>query len=125
MWLALEFEEEGGEGRKSEQEGVRAILRGLGFGVESAEVADAGAAVIGRVRIEDFFVKAGFGDADAIVAANDGSAIQDGDEEFFAIAAATNERDDAVVGIVAIDPFEAGPFEINLMKSRFGGMKVI
>ena len=123
--LALEFEEEGGERRKSEQEGVRAVLRWRGFGVEAAEVAKAGAAVVGRVCVEDFLVEAGFRDADAVVAANDRSAIQNGDEKFFAIAAAANERDDAVVGIVAVNPFKTGPFEIDLMKRGLRGVKMI
>lgn len=41
------------------------------------------------------------------------------------IAGTPDERDDAVVAVVAIDPFEAGPLKIDLMQRGFVRMKMI
>jgi len=116
--LALELEDEGGEGREGEQEGVRAILSGDLLGVEAAEVADAGASVVCGVGIEDFLVEAADWDADAVIAADDWRGVQDDDEKIFVISRAADKGDDAVVAVVAINPLETGPFEIDFVESR-------
>ena len=116
--LALGLEDEGGEGWEGEQEGVRAILSGDLFGVQAAEIADAGASVVCGVGVEDFLVEAADGDADAVIAADDWRSVQDDDEKIFVISCAAYERNDAVVAVVAIDPFETCPFEINFVKRR-------
>jgi len=116
--LALGLEDEGGERREGEQEGVRAILSGDLFGVEAAEIADAGASIVCGVGIEDFLVEAADGDADAVIATDDWRGVQDDDEKIFVIPRAAYEGDDAVVAVVAINPFETGPFEINFVESR-------
>ena len=96
-----------------------AFLGGAGFGVDASEVAYARAAVVGGVCVKNFFVEAAFGDADAIVAADDGSGVQQDDQKVFAVTGAADERDNAVVAVVAIDPFEPRPFEIDLMEGGF------
>ena len=123
--LALEFEDEGRERRKREQQGMRAILSGNLFGVEAAEIADAGASVVRGVGVEDLRVEAAGGDADAVIAADDWRGVQDDDEKIFVISRAAYERDDAVVAVVAINPFETGPFEINFVKRRLFGVEAI
>ncbi len=119
--LALEFEDEGGEWREGEQEGVRAILSGDLLGVEAAEIADARASVVCGVGVEDFLVEAADRNADAVIAADDWRGVQDDDEKIFVISRAAYEGDDAVVAVVAINPFETGPFEIDFVESTRGG----
>src|SRR5258707_240834 len=116
--LAVELEDEGREGREGNQEGVRAILSGDLFGVEAAEIADAGASVVCGVGVEDFLVEAADRDADAVIATDDWRGIQDDDEKIFVISRAPYERNDAVVAVVAIDPLETRPFEIYFVESR-------
>ena len=123
--LALEFKEDGGERRQGQQQRVWAILGGDVFRMDTAEIADAGAAVICGIGIEDFLVKAWFRNADAIVAADDGGGVENDNQKIIAIAGASDERDDAAVGVVAINPFEASPFEIHFVKSGFGRVQVI
>jgi len=93
--------------------------------MDAAEIANAGTAVICGIGVKNLLVEAADRNADAIVAANDGSGIQNHDEKIFAIAGAADERKDAVVGVVAINPFEASPFEIHLVKGRFRGVQMI
>src|SRR5260221_6190577 len=114
--LALEFEDEGGERWERKQKGMRAILSGGVFGVEAAKIADAGAAVVCGVGVENFFVKATGRNADAVIAANDGRGVEDDHEKIIVIAGAADKGDDAVVAVVAVDPFETGPFEIDFVK---------
>src|SRR5579859_3630078 len=104
---------------------MRAILSGHLFGIEAAEIADAGAAIVSGVGVEDFLVKAAFGDADAVIAADDWRGIQNDDEKIFMISRAADEGDDAVVAVVAINPFETGPFEIDFVKCRLFRVEAI
>src|SRR5881396_3840343 len=90
--LALGLEDEGGERREGKQEGVRAILCGDLFGVEAAEIADAGASVVCGVGVEDFLVEAADVDADAVIATDDWRGVQDDDEKIFVISRAPYER---------------------------------
>src|SRR5690349_8410508 len=106
----MEFEDEGGERGKRQEQGMRAVLCGNLFGIEATEIADAGAPVVCGVRIEDFLVKAAFGDTDAVIAADDRRGIQNYDEKIFMISRAADEGDDAIIAIVAVNPFKTGPF---------------
>jgi hypothetical protein len=119
------FEENGGEGGKGEYEGMGATLSGLVGGVLAALVADVRTAVVGGVGVEDFFVVAGVGDAEAVTAADDGSSVDDGDDEVFRFFASADEGKNAVVGVVGVNPFESLPFEFDLMESGLGGVKMI
>ena len=69
--------------------------------------------------------KAGARDADDVALADDGSEVEDDDDEVVLSFAVAKEREDAVVAVVAIDPFEAVPVEIDFVESGFGGEGVI
>jgi hypothetical protein len=121
----LPFEEDGREWGKGEDEGVGATLGGLVGGVLAALIADIGAAVVGGVGVEDFFVVARVWDAEAVAAANDGGGVDDGDDKVFGFSATADEGKNAVVGVVGVNPLESLPFEFDLMESGLGGVKMI
>ena len=101
-------------------------MAGIGSGGLAADVAEVGASVDGGVSVEDFLVKAGAGDADDIAFADDGCGVHDDDDEVFVmIFSVADERENAVVGVIAIDPFEALPMEINFVERGFGGGNAI
>ena len=98
---------------------------GIAGGILPALVADVGAAVVGSVGVENFFVKTGARDADDVSFADHGSGVQDYDEEVIGIRAEAEERQNTVVAVVAVNPFETLPVEVHLVESRFGGHGVI
>ena len=101
-------------------------MAGIGSGGLAADVAEVGAAVDGGVGIEDFLVKAGAGDADDIAFADDGCGVHDHDDEVFVmIFSVADEGKNAVVGVIAIYPFEALPMEIDFVESGLGGENAI
>jgi hypothetical protein len=80
---------------------------------------DVAAAVAGGVGVEDF-VPGGdvFGDAEAVVVADDGGEVGDG-EEGGAVGVVAEEGEDVVVGGVAGDPGEAGGVGVALPEGGF------
>ena len=104
---------------------MRAALGGLVGGLLAAHVADVGAAVEGGVGVHDFAVEARIGDTQAIAFTDHRRSVHDGDDEVFRVFAPADESEDTVVGVIGVDPFEAVPVEIDLMKSRLGGIKMI
>src|SRR5260370_33404189 len=104
---------------------MRAALRGVVGGLLAAHVADVGAAVVGGVGVHDFEIEAGIGDTQAIAFADYWSGVDDGDDQVFRIFATADERKNAVVGVVGVNPFESMPVEIDLVKGGFGGVKPV
>jgi hypothetical protein len=121
----LPLEIDGGEGREGQDKGMGAALGGLIDGFLAAGVADVRTAIVGGVGVHDFTVVAGIGDTEAIAAADDGSGVDDGDDYVSGILAATNEGENAVVGIVGVNPFKTVPVELDLVEGGFGGVKMI
>ena len=80
---------------------------------------------MGGVGVHDFAVEAGIGDTQAIAFADYRSGVHDSDDQVFGIFAAADERKNAVVGVVGVNPFETMPVEIDLMKSGFSGVKMV
>jgi len=118
LQLTLEFEEEGAERRERQEEGVGAVLGVDVFGIDAAEITDAGAAIACGVGVENFLVETVFRNADAIVAPDDGRGVENDHQKIFAITGAADERQCAAIGVVTINPFEARPFEIHFVESR-------
>ena len=87
--------------------------------VHAAQVAYIGAAVGCGIGIENLFVMAGARDADVVAVADDGSGIENGDDDVIWIFSTANERVDAVVGIVGVNPLEALPLKIDFVQSGF------
>src|SRR4029077_1816103 len=77
------------------------------------------------VGVHDFTVETRIGDPQAIAFAYHRGSVDDRSNEVFWILAAPDEREDAVVGVVGVDPFETVPVMIDLMEGGFGGVKVI
>ena len=100
-------------------------MAGAAGGVLAAGVAYVGAAVVCGVGVEDFLVEAGARDADDIAFTDDGSGVEDDDDKVVGSFAVSEEGKDAIVAVVAIDPFEAVPVEIDFVEGRFGGEGVI
>jgi hypothetical protein len=80
---------------------------------------------VGGVGVHDFAVEARIGDAKAIALADYGSGVDDGDEQIFGALAAADERKNAVVSVVGVNPFETMPVEIDLMKGGLSGIEMI
>src|SRR6266496_2412736 len=77
------------------------------------------------VSVQDFAIEAGVRNAKTITFADDGRGVDDGDNEVFRVFATTDERENAVVGVVGVNPFKTVPVKIDLMKSGFGGVEMI
>src|SRR3989442_1006880 len=80
---------------------------------------------MGGVGIQNFAVEARVRNAKTITFADDGRGVDDGDNEVFRVFATTDERENAVVGVVGVNPFKTVPVKIDLMKSGFGGVEMI
>ncbi len=93
--------------------------------VHAAQVAYIGAAIGGGIGIENFFVMAGAGDADIVAVANDRSSVENGDDDVVGILAAADERVDAIVGVVGVNPLEALPLKIDFVESGFVSYELI
>src|SRR5882762_4143361 len=115
----------GSEGRKGEDQGIGAALSGVKSGLLATFVAGIRTAIVRGVGVHDFAVEARMGDAQAIAFADYGSGVDDGDDEVIGIFATADESENAVVGIVGVNPFETMPVEIDLMKGRLGGVKTV
>jgi len=95
------------------------------IGCETSEIADVGATVDGSVGVENFGIKAGLWDADEVTFANDRSGVHDDGEKIGGIFSAPKERENAVVGVVGVQPFEPAPVEIHFMQRRLSGVEPV
>ena len=91
----------------------------------AAEIAYIRASIIGGVRVQDFLVKAGLRGADAVALTNNGRGVEDDEEQVFGLFSVAGEGENAVVGVVGVQPLETLPNKINLMQSGLGGEKLI
>src|SRR5262249_54408761 len=80
-------------------------------------------AVIRRGTIRDFFVPACFGYANLVADARDGREVAADDHVVVRVLGFANVGQDAVLPVVAVDPFEAGPPEIGLMARRLAAVE--
>src|SRR5271156_6334310 len=76
-------------------------------GFDPAHVAGVGAAVRGRVGVENLAIEAGAGYADAKAAAQHGREIADADEAAIGARRRAHERDHVAVGVVGFEPSKA------------------
>ena len=91
----------------------------------ATDVTDVGASIVGGVGIQNFSIVTGVGNAEAIAGTDDRSVVEYDDDEVVGIFAAANEGEDAVVGVVGINPFETVPVELHLMQSRLSDVEMI
>src|SRR4029077_18701379 len=122
---ALELEVDGSQRGQSEFQRVGAVVPRHRLGPDAAGIAFAGAFVMVGVGIEDFAIKAGFGDADAVIFADYRREIADCDNEILGISSAAYEGQNTGGRVIGFDPFEARPFEVHFMERPLAGMKKI
>lgn len=65
------------------------------------------------------------GDPNPVAVADDGSSVEDDEKHIVWIFATTQKREDAVVGVVGIQPLKPLPIEIDLMESRLCSEQLI
>jgi len=114
-----------GERREGEYKGIRPALGGMIGGLLATHVAHIGAAIVGRVGVHDFAVETGLRNAKAIALSDHRCGVDNSDYEVFGIFAAADKGQDAVVGVVGVNPFETVPIKLDLMEGGFGGVKTI
>ena len=98
----------------------RLIRRLLAAGVTNVRTA-----VVNGIRIQDLAVVAGLRNAEAIAFANDRRRIDHHNDQSFLIFPPANETQDAIVGVICVNPFETVPVEIDLIKRGFGNVKLV
>ena len=91
----------------------------------AAHVAGVRAAIVGGVGIQDFLVEARLRDPDAIARADDRSCVQHDDDQVLRILAPAHEREDAVVGVVAVKPLKPMPLDIDFVQGRLSRIEFV
>ena len=91
------------------------------FAAAHGAVGNAGAAILGIVRIEDFFIAAGVGHAHLVAFPQYRVEVAD-DHDHLALGVAPQESDDALLVVVRHDPLEALPAVVDLPHG--GGLAV-
>ena len=89
-----------------------------GLGGAAAEVTDVAATVDRGVGIEHLLPVAGARNADAVARAGLGGEVAADDDEIRGVAIAAKVGEDALVGVVAVDPLEAGRIAVELVQRR-------
>src|SRR2546423_171372 len=102
----FQFKRHRGERGKADHQRVGPALPRKTFGLEPAHVADVGAAIGFSVGVDDLAIKTGNGNAETIAGTPNRSRIH-GEDNDAAAARTAHECNDAVFGIVKIDPLEA------------------
>jgi hypothetical protein len=104
---------------------MRTALGGMIGGLLTAHVADVGAAIMGGVSVHDFAVETGLWNAETVALAYHGRGVDDSDDKVFRVFAAADERKNAVIGVVGVNPLETVPVKLDLVKGRFGGVEAV
>src|ERR1700722_13589083 len=115
--ISIRREEQHAERRQAQREGVEAAVRGQGGGLDAAKVADAAAAILDRVAVQTLAPVAAARYPDTIVGARERREVAH-DENHFTVAALSQKRDHARLVVVAVDPFEAFPVEVEGVERR-------
>src|SRR5690606_9338535 len=105
--LTLLREEDGAEWGDRDEDRRRAAAPGHRRRLDAPEVALPAPAVLYRVAVEDFLPGATLRDAQAVVVARDRREVEDGHDALFAVQVFPHEAEDALLGVVGLDPLEA------------------
>src|SRR5215471_13595048 len=97
----------------------------LRLGVGAAAVPHVTARVTHTVAIEQLAIPAALRDADAVTHPWYRREVGDDHGEVVWIPRASNQRDDTVLVVVAIDPAEPAAVEIDFVKRRFALVRVV
>src|SRR5690348_9487493 len=104
------------ERRERQSDRLIESVRGRGFRVDAAVVADVAAAVNRGVAVQELGVVTLLRHADAVLGARNRREVEHHDEVLAAVARVAHHRDDAVLVVVAVDPAEARGLEVDLME---------
>ena len=118
-------EDDDAEGRESEFGAVLLVVAGDLFGDDGAPVALVAAAEVLAVGVDEFDPAAGAGEAEAVFVADDGGEVEDDGDGATAIAFLAAEAEDAVFGVAAVDPPEAGMVVVGLPEAGFAFVEVV
>src|SRR6476659_4062499 len=102
--------------RQRYSNGMWATVSGDRLAVYTAQVADVATAVDRRVGVEDLLVEPGVRHAEQIIRANNRREVAREYQNVVYDRIAAHEGDRAVVGVVAVDPLEAGGIEVELVE---------
>src|ERR1700726_3867009 len=94
------------------------------FALHAAEVADVASAVSFRVRVDYLPVESRTRHSQAIIVPDDWRSVHDKDNGF-AFARFAHKRNNAVIGVVKIDPFESFETVLLLPQRRLAFVNVI
>src|ERR1700722_1535069 len=115
--ISIRREEQHAERRQAQREGMEAAVRGQRSRLDAAEVAEAAAAILERVAVQALAPVAAAGYSHAIVAARERREVAH-DENHLTFAVLSQKRDHARLAVVAVDPLEALPVEVEGVERR-------
>ena len=122
--IRMLFERNHAERRQIDAYRMALTLPGNGIRVDAAEIADIAAAIRFGVRIQDLFVPPFANSSNPISVTRDWGSVDDEDQDW-AILRLTDISDNAVIGVVEIDPFKSFVRIIQLPQCRLVFVKVI
>src|SRR6185503_5497579 len=93
-------------------------VRGDVFGVGAALIADVASAIKTRIAVQELAIVAGLRHADAIAGPYDGRPIEHDGNPVVTMSSPADQRNHARLIIVAVDPLEAGPLEVDFVERR-------
>src|SRR5262245_30294492 len=120
--LHASFQQQASERGNGQREAVIEPVCGDRLRRDAAAIADVAAAEDARVAVEELDVVARPWHADAIRQAWHRGEIEDADDVVVRVAREADQRDNAVLVVVAIDPPEAGRREILLVQRRLSSI---
>src|SRR5687767_5401492 len=126
-FAALAFMLEVDHGKRRERYADRMIspVRRYGMRAHAAVVADAAAAVVGRIRVDELAPITLARDTDEIVLPRHRREVADDENDVFGVARFADERHRALLGVAAVDPLETVRVEVELIKGRLGRVDAV
>src|SRR3954447_2115408 len=101
------LEEQGGQWRQRQLQGIRTTVHFHGFSMNAAEIAHAAAGIFAGIAVEHLAPVAAVRNADAITHSRYGSEVTDHQDGVSGVLALPQERDGTRRIIVGIDPLES------------------
>src|SRR5512143_170171 len=119
------LEDQDAQGRQDQAQGSTVAVERLRAGLGGAGVAETRPPVFRSVAVQELAPEPALRHADAIALVRDGRKVADDQDEVPRRAAAADIADDAVVGVVEVDPLEPGLVEVELVEGRLARVKAV
>ena len=94
------------------------------LGLDAAKIPYIAAAIRFCIGIDELAIETGFGDAETVIVAHHGGCVHH-EGDYVPIARFSQERNDAVIGIMKIDPIKSFVGIIELPQRRFAFVNLI